>query len=73
MSNQEKYLRVNQVVERVPIGISTVWAWAKSGQFPAPIRLGARTTAWRESDIDRFLTLRAAGEPWTAAQGVQNG
>jgi len=39
----------------IPVGRSTWWAGVKSGKFPQPIRLGARTTAWRKSDIIELL------------------
>lgn len=35
----------------VPVGRSTWWAGVKSGRFPAPVKLGPRTTVWRAEDI----------------------
>ena len=40
----------------IPIGKSTWWAGVKSGKFPQPVKLGgARTTAWRVSDIQKLM------------------
>jgi predicted DNA-binding transcriptional regulator AlpA len=39
----------------IPIGKSTFWAGVKSGKFPQPVKLGARTTAWRVSDIQKLM------------------
>ena len=50
-----KMLRLPQVLDRVPIGRSTIWSWVNQGRFPKPVKLSARTTAWREGDIDRFI------------------
>jgi len=50
----EKLLRLPQVLERVPIGRSTLWAWISQGKFPAPCKLGSMTV-WRESDIDAHI------------------
>jgi predicted DNA-binding transcriptional regulator AlpA len=39
----------------IPIGKSTWWLGVKSGKFPQPVKLGARTTAWRISDIQKLM------------------
>ncbi|ODM71366.1 helix-turn-helix transcriptional regulator [Bradyrhizobium elkanii] len=35
----------------LPISKSTWWAGVKSGRYPAPVKLGARITAWKVQDI----------------------
>jgi prophage regulatory protein len=35
-----------------------LWRLCKSGQFPAPIKLGARRNAWRQSDIENWIASR---------------
>ena len=35
----------------IPICRSNWWAGVKSGKYPKPIRLGARTAIWRVEDI----------------------
>lgn len=35
----------------IPVGRSTWWAGVRSGRFPAAVKLGPRTTAWRREDI----------------------
>ena len=47
-----RFLRLPQVLERIPVSKSTWWGGVKTGRFPKPVKLSARTTAWRESDID---------------------
>jgi len=47
----ERYLRLPQVLEIVPVCPATIWNWAKAGKFPQPIKLGPRTTAWKESEV----------------------
>ena len=32
----------------------------RAGRFPAPVKLGPRTYAWPETEIDDWLTARAA-------------
>ena len=38
-----------------PIGKSTWWAKVKAGEYPQPVKLGPRTTAWRVEDIRQLL------------------
>ena len=40
----------------VPVCKSTWWAGVKSGRFPAPVKLGPRTTAWRVEDIRALIS-----------------
>jgi len=62
MQNQPvKFLRLQQVLERVPVGRSTIWAWVKQGAFPAPHKLGPGTSAWAEADINAWLASKAEG------------
>lgn len=35
----------------IPVGKSSWWAGVKSGRYPAPVKLGPRTTCWRVEDI----------------------
>lgn len=52
---QNRFLRLNQVLELIPISKSSWWAGCKSGRYPKPIKLGPRITVWREADIIDFL------------------
>jgi prophage regulatory protein len=38
----------------------TVWRWEKDGVFPKRVKIGPNTTGWIESEVDDFLTERAA-------------
>jgi hypothetical protein len=39
----------------IPVCKSTWWAGVKSGIYPAPVKLGPRTTAWRVEDIRALI------------------
>ena len=39
----------------IPVSKSAWWAGVKSGRFPAPVKLGPRTTAWRVEDIRALI------------------
>jgi predicted DNA-binding transcriptional regulator AlpA len=40
---------------RIPVSRSTWWAGVKSGRFPQPVKLGPKTTTWKESEIDDLI------------------
>ena len=35
----------------IPISRAAWWNGVKEGKYPKPIKLGSRTTVWRESDV----------------------
>lgn len=43
------------VAHALGIGVSTVWAWSKEGRLPQPIKLGAKTTRWKVSEIENYV------------------
>ena len=49
------FIRLPQILNVIPVGKSTWWAGVKSGRFPAAVKLGPRTTAWRVEDIRKLL------------------
>jgi predicted DNA-binding transcriptional regulator AlpA len=55
------FLREKQVRKLIPVAHSTLWAWVRSGRFPAPLKLSARITVWRDSDVLAFIK-RYGGE-----------
>ena len=55
------YIRQAQLLaEVVPISSATLWRWVASGNFPAPVKLAPRVTAWRIEDVDAWSASRAA-------------
>lgn len=63
------YLRVSHITRNprtgntglIPVSDSTWWAWVKSGKAPAPIKLSAGVTVWREADVLAFAESLAEG------------
>lgn len=58
------FMRLEQVLELIPVGKSTWWNGCKSGRFPKAYKLGPRTTAWKTSDVlacmEKFQTYDAS-------------
>lgn len=42
----------------IPISKSSWWAGVKSGKFPKPIKLGARTTVWSVDSIRALIASK---------------
>lgn len=52
------YLRLNAIIAPhgpIPVSKSTWWNRVRSGEYPKPIKLGPRITAWRKRDIASLL------------------
>jgi prophage regulatory protein len=58
-SNQEiqipGLLRLWQVLALVPVSRIHWWAGVKAGRYPKPVKLSARVTVWRASDIRKLI------------------
>jgi len=46
------YLRRPAVSERYGLPASTLYDWIAKGQFPRPVRLGARAVAWSVAELE---------------------
>jgi prophage regulatory protein len=51
----ELYLRLPQILERLPIAASTWWAWVQKGHAPKGIKMSERVTIWKASDVDALV------------------
>jgi prophage regulatory protein len=59
----DKLLRINDIVRNkkggsfgyIPISKAAWWLGVSEGRFPQPIKLGPKTTCWRESEILAFI------------------
>ena len=53
------FMRQPQVLEVVPFSSATLWRKCKAGQFPKPVKLSERVTAWKVSSIRDWLNTQA--------------
>jgi prophage regulatory protein len=51
-------LRLRAVMHVTGLSRSTLYRLISDGQFPRPVRLGARAVAWRRSDVDAWSEAR---------------
>jgi len=59
---QEGFVRLPQVLAVIPISRTQFLQGIKEGRFPAPVKLGIRTSAWRVDDIRNLINKINAGE-----------
>jgi prophage regulatory protein len=52
---EQGFVRLPTVLAVFPVGRTTWLNGVRDGKYPAPIRLGARTVAWRAEDIRALL------------------
>ncbi|MDA1348599.1 MAG: AlpA family transcriptional regulator [Chloroflexi bacterium] len=50
--------RLPSVLARTGLGRSLFYEKIKAGDFPPPVRLGARAVAWRSDEIDAWIESR---------------
>lgn len=55
-----RLLRIDQVLDLVPIGRSSLYRAIKADEFPAPIKQGG-TSLWPNSEIRGWLQTKLAG------------
>lgn len=58
--NEQRMLRMPAVLKIVGISRATIYRWIEAGNFPAPIRLGPNSVAWKSTTIDEWLDARTA-------------
>lgn len=51
----DSLLRIGRVRERTGLSVATIYRREAAGTFPKRQRLGPRSVAWYQSDIDDFV------------------
>lgn len=61
------YVRASELIRSaknpaapLPFSPSTLWRLVKEGKFPAPLKLGIKTSAWQVGHVRRWLTQQEA-------------
>lgn len=56
----EKFLSLDDVLERTALAKSTLYQRIRAGDFPKPVPLGGRAKRWIASEIDQWIADRIA-------------
>lgn len=57
---KDRLLRLDDVEQLTGCGKSTVYGLMAAGKFPKNLKITRRLSAWRESDIQRWIAEQAA-------------
>ena len=52
---QEGFVRLEQVLEVIPVSRSTWFRGVQSGRYPKPVKLGSRASAWRVEEVRQCI------------------
>jgi len=64
----ESLLRLPEVERRTGLRRAHLYKLARAGHFPRPLKIGARASAWRASEVSDWIASRiAAANPSRAA------
>lgn len=67
--NTKRIIRQKDVCEKLGLSKATIWLYVRTrNDFPKPIRLGANSVGWLESDIDAWIDARIAANRKGCAQ-----
>ncbi|MCV2367687.1 helix-turn-helix transcriptional regulator [Roseateles oligotrophus] len=48
-------LRINDVLQLIPVSRSSFYSGMQTGLYPKPVRIGKRTVAWKHDDIEKLM------------------
>lgn len=54
LKKEQKWLRANGITDGYPIGLSTVWDWAKKGKL-TPIKVSPRVTVFSAKEVENLF------------------
>lgn len=55
------YVRQSQLIPVIlPFSPATLWRKVKAGEFPQPVKLSERITAWKVEDIRHWMDARSS-------------
>lgn len=57
------FVRLPVILSVFPVSRSAWWAGIKSGKYPKPVKLSARTSAWRVEDIRALIDSTTSQPP----------
>ena len=58
-NSSKRIIRQKEVSDKLGLSKATIWTYVRTrDDFPKPIRLGANSVGWLESEIDAFIDAR---------------
>lgn len=53
-----RFLRINEVRERIGLGRTSIYKMVNEGTFPKPVRVLGKKVAWVDSEVDEWMMGR---------------
>ena len=53
-----RFLRLTEILRRVPYSEAHIWRLEKAGKFPRRLRIGANRIAWVESEVNNWVSSK---------------
>ena len=66
ISNSDYLLRIEEVLEKIPVSRASWYRGIKRGDFPVPVKVG-RSSFWRYSDIQDIILRNPENQPMPAS------
>lgn len=63
-------IRLPQVQAIIPYSRSTIYSLIAAGDFPPPVKLGRRASAWVKTEVEAWAEDRIAKRELSAVKGV---
>ncbi|MGF6839869.1 prophage regulatory protein [Paraburkholderia youngii] len=63
MENAGRLLRLADVLRKLDVSKTTLYAMIAAGEFPASIRVSPNTSRWSETEVDAWLDERRNRRP----------
>lgn len=71
MDSSPTLIRLPGVMARTGLGRSEIYARISRGEFPKPVKLGERASAWVEREIAQYIEARIAAREDKAGKSVK--
>ena len=54
---EKGFVRLPTILQMIPVSKSTWWAKVKTGEYPQPVKLTDKITAWKAEDIHTLIDM----------------
>ena len=55
--SKNKFISIDEVLEKTTFGRSSLYAKIGEGLFPKPVKVGSRKIAWPEYEVNQMMTF----------------
>lgn len=63
LPSPDRLVKLSAVMAMTGVGRSSIFNAVKAGTFPAPVKLGVRSVAWRMSELQAWIAARPSARP----------